>query len=42
MRSVTDTLNYNWDRAYANDLPISVEDPDVRKLKTIAQEAIHF
>jgi hypothetical protein len=27
--SVTDTLNCNWDCAYANEFPVAVEDPDV-------------
>ena len=38
--SVTDTLDYNRDCAYANEFPVAVEDPDVGKLRTIAQEAI--
>jgi len=25
--SVIDPLNYNWDYAYANELPVAVEDP---------------
>jgi hypothetical protein len=36
--SITDTLNYNWDCAYVNGFPIAVEDTDVGKLRTIAQE----
>jgi len=38
--SVTDILNYNWDCAYANESPVAVEDLDVDKLRTIAQEAV--
>jgi hypothetical protein len=38
--SVTDTLNYNWDCAYANEFPVAVEGLDVDKLRTTAQEAI--
>jgi hypothetical protein len=38
--SVTDTLNRNWDWAYANEFPVAVEDPDLNKLRTISQEAI--
>jgi hypothetical protein len=38
--SVTDTLNYNWDCAYANELSVAVEDLDVGKLSTITQEVI--
>ena len=41
LRSVTDTLNYNWDCAYA-DFPSRLKTPDVCKLRTIAQEAIGF
>ena len=38
--SVTDTLNCNWDYAYANEFPVAVEDHDVGKLRTLAEEAI--
>jgi hypothetical protein len=37
--SVTDTFNNNWDYAYANESTVAVEDLDVDKLGTIAQEA---
>jgi hypothetical protein len=37
--SVTDTLNCNWDCAYANKCAVAFDDLDVDKLKTIAQEA---
>jgi hypothetical protein len=40
MGSVTDTLNYNWDYAYANEFPVGVQDLDVGKLRTIPQEEI--
>ena len=36
------TLKYNWDRAYVNEFPVAVEDPDVGKLSTTAQEAINL
>jgi hypothetical protein len=39
LNSATDTLNCYRDRAYANEFPIVVEDPDVGKLRTIAQVA---
>jgi hypothetical protein len=29
--SVTDTLKYNWDCAYANEFPVAVEDLNVKK-----------
>ena len=38
--SVTDTLNCNWDCAYANDFPLAVEDYNAGKLRTFAQESI--
>jgi len=38
--SVTDTLNCNWERAYANEFTVAVEEDDVGKLRTIAEEAI--
>jgi len=38
--SVTHTLNYNWNWAYATEFPAAVEDIDVHKLCTTAQEAI--
>ena len=38
--SVTDTLNYNWGCAYTNEFPVAVEDLDMGKLRTIAEEAI--
>jgi len=37
---VTDTLNYNWDCAYATEFPATVEDIEVQKLRPIAQEAM--
>jgi len=37
---VTDTFNYNWHCAYANEFPFAVEDLDVAKLRTVAQEAL--
>jgi len=37
---VTDTFNYNWDCAYANEFPFAVEDLDVDKLRIISQEAL--
>jgi len=40
--SVTDTLNYNVDCAYANDFPLAVEDLDVGQLSTTAQGAINI
>jgi len=40
--SVTDTLNHNWDSAYANEFPFAADDLDVDKLKIIAKEAIVF
>jgi len=40
--SVTDTLNCNWERAYANEFPVAFEDYDVGKLGTIVQEAIYL
>jgi hypothetical protein len=33
-------LTCNWDYAYTNEFPVTVEDNDVDKLRTIAQEAI--
>jgi len=38
--SVTDTLNYNWDCAYPNEFPVTVEDLNVDNLRTIAHDAI--
>jgi len=38
--SVTDTLNYNWDCAYANEFPVAVEGLDGDKTRTIAKDAI--
>ena len=38
--SVTDILHYNCDCAYANEFPVAVEDSDVGKLRTTAQEVI--
>jgi hypothetical protein len=38
--SVTETLNYNKYCAYANEFQVTIEDPDVGKLRTIALEAI--
>jgi len=38
--SVTDILNYNLNYAYTNEFPIAVEDLDVDKPRTIAQEVI--
>jgi len=38
MGSVTDILNYNRDCAYVNELPVAVEDLDVGKLRSSAQE----
>jgi hypothetical protein len=38
--SVTDTSNYKWGCAYANEFLAAVEDLDVEKLTTIAQKAI--
>jgi hypothetical protein len=38
--TVTDTLNKNWYCAYANEFPVAVEDLDVEKLRTTAQEAM--
>jgi hypothetical protein len=40
--TVTDTLNFNWDCAYANEFPVAAEDPDVGKLSTTAQRAIYL
>jgi hypothetical protein len=40
MGSVTDTLNYNWDCAYANEFPVAVEGLDGDKMRTIAKDAI--
>jgi hypothetical protein len=40
LSSVTDTLNYNWDCAYANGFPVAVEDSDVDKLRAIAQKTL--
>jgi hypothetical protein len=40
MGSITDTLICNCDCAYANDFPVAVEDLDVGKLCTLAEEAI--
>jgi len=39
MGSVTDILNYNRDCAYANELPVAVEDLEVGKLRSTAQDA---
>ena len=39
MGSVTDILGYNRDGAYANELPVAVEDLDVGKLRSTAEEA---
>jgi hypothetical protein len=39
---VTDTLNHNWNSAYANEFPFAAEDLDVDKLKTIAKEVTGF
>jgi hypothetical protein len=36
--SVTDTLNCNWDCIYANKSPVVVENLDVNKMRTTAQE----
>jgi len=38
--SVRDTLTCNWVCAYVNEFPVAVEDLDLNKLRTIAQEAI--
>jgi hypothetical protein len=38
--SVTGTLKYNRNCAYANEFPVAVEDLDIDKLKTIPQGAI--
>jgi hypothetical protein len=38
--SIPDTLNCNCDCSYANEFPLAVEDLDVDKLRTSAQEAI--
>jgi hypothetical protein len=40
--SITDTLICNCDCAYANEFPVAVEDLDIGKLWTFAQEAIGF
>ena len=40
--SVTDTLNCNLGCVFANEFAIAVEDLDVDKLRTIAQEAAGF
>jgi len=39
MGSVTDILNYNRDCAYANELPVAVEDLEVGKRGSTAQGA---
>jgi hypothetical protein len=38
--SIKDTLNYNGDFTDVNDFP--VDDSDVGKLRTIAQEALRY
>jgi hypothetical protein len=38
--SITDNLNCNWDCVYAKEFPLAVEDPDIDKLRAIAQAAI--
>jgi len=38
--SVTDTLHFNYDCAYANEFSVAVEDLDVGKLRTTVQGAI--
>jgi hypothetical protein len=38
--SVTDALNCNWDCAHANEFSVAVEDFDVRKERTVVQDAI--
>lgn len=38
--SVSDTWNYNRDYAYANGLTFAVEDLEIDKRRTIAQEGI--
>jgi hypothetical protein len=38
--SETDTFNYKQDFAKANEFPVAVEDLEVDKVRTIAQEAI--
>ena len=38
--SLTDTLNCNWDYAYANEFPVAVGDHDVHKVRTTAHDAI--
>jgi len=36
--STTNTLNYNSDRAYANESTVDFEDPDLCKVRTIYRE----
>jgi hypothetical protein len=36
--SVTNTLNNNRDRAYANGFTVAFEDTDLGKMKTISEE----
>jgi len=40
--SVTDISHYNWYCAYTNEFPVAVEDLDMDKLRTIAQEAVYL
>ena len=40
MGPVTDTLNYIWDCTYNIDFPVTIEELDMDKLRTIVQEAI--
>jgi len=39
---VTDNLKYIWDCTYNIEFPAAVEDLDVNKLRTIAQEVLGF
>ena len=38
--SVTDTLNYNWHCAYANEFSVAAEGLDGDKMRTTAKDAI--
>jgi len=38
--SLTDTLDFNWDYAYANEFHVAVGDHDVYKVRTTAHAAI--